>query len=47
MLVARHGSHKPDGAVGCAGSEQQRHLLAVLVAEVARVEAQKPPIDSF
>jgi hypothetical protein len=36
-----------DRAVGCAISEQQRHLVAILVAEVTRIKAEKPPIDSF
>jgi hypothetical protein len=38
---------QPDGAVGCAGTEQERHLVTVLLAEVTRIEAEKPPIDSF
>jgi hypothetical protein len=45
--ISEYLQPRPDGALGYSGSEQQRHLVAVLVAEVARIETQKPPIDSF
>jgi hypothetical protein len=36
---------QPAGALGAAVSEEQRHLLAVLIAEVGRIEAQEPSIE--
>src|SRR5688572_9930412 len=45
--VSEHLEPEAQQAIGCASSEQQCHLLSVLLAEVARIEAQKPPIDTF
>ena len=45
--ISEYLQPQPAGALGRAVSEEQRHLLAVLVAEFARIEAQKPSIESF
>jgi hypothetical protein len=45
--VSENLQPQPGGAFGCAATEQQRHLLAVLHAEIPRVEAEKPTIDPF
>jgi hypothetical protein len=40
---------KPEGdePVGGTRSKQQRHLLAVLIAELAWIELEKPAVDPF
>jgi len=45
--IPKYLQPKLDEALASALAEQRRHLVAVLLAEVARIQMQKPAINAL